>query len=86
MSGIHLFQVFLILHLSNNFSLLITYTTPVYDSITNNITPVSETLLTVKIGPLVVMFLFISAATHILIATALYDRYVKNLKNHINPF
>ena len=86
MGGIHLLQVFLILHLSNNFSLPITYTTPVYDAITNSITPVSETLMTVRIGPLVALFLFISAAAHILIASALYYRYVKNLKNHINPF
>jgi len=84
--GVHLLQVFLILTLSNNFSLPITFTTPVYSTATNTISPVSETLLTIKIGPLVALFLFISAAAHILIATAFYNHYVKNLKKHINPF
>lgn len=86
MSGIHLLQVFLILRLTNNFSLPITYNTPVYNEITNSITPVSETILTIKIGPLVALFLFISAAAHILIATVFYPSYVKNLKKHMNPF
>jgi len=86
MGGIHLLQVFLILHLSNNFSLPITYTNPVYIEATNSVIPVSETLFIVRIGPLVAMFLFISAAAHILIATALYQSYVKNLKKHISPY
>jgi hypothetical protein len=86
MGGIHLLQVFLILRLTNNFSLPITYSTPVYNELTNSISPVSETILNIKIGPLVALFLFISAAAHILIATVLYTRYVENLKKHMNPF
>ena len=86
MGGIHLLQVLLILHLSNNFSLPITYSTPVYNEVTNSITPISETILTIKIGPLVAIFLFISAAAHIFIATVFYTRYVKNLKKNMNPF
>ena len=86
MGGIHLIQVFLILHLSNDFSLPITYTTPVYNAATDTITPVSEALTTVRIGPLVAIFLFISATAHILISAVVYRRYVKHLKNHINPY
>ncbi len=86
MGGVHLVQVFLILQLSNNFSLPITYTLPTYDITTNTITPVSETLVNVQIGPLIALFFFISAAAHILIASVLYKRYVKHLKNHINPY
>jgi len=86
MGGVHLLQVFLILYLSNNFSLPVTYTTPVYNEATNSIAPISETLFTIRIGPLVAMFLFISAASHLLIASVLYYRYVQNLKNHINPY
>lgn len=86
MSGIHLIQVFLILFLSNSFSLPLTYTTPVFDATTNTITPVSEAFMSIQVGPLVAIFLFISAAAHILIATVLYRRYVKHLKNHINPY
>lgn len=86
MGAVHLIQVFLVLYLSNNFSLPVTIIKPEYNSITNSITPVSETLFSIRVGPLVAMFLFISAAAHILIATVLYYRYVKNLKNHMNPY
>nr|7CLJ_A Chain A, heliorhodopsin [Thermoplasmatales archaeon SG8-52-1] len=86
MGVIHLIQVFLVLYLSNNFSLPITVNKPVYNEITNSISPVAETLFSIEIGPLVAMFLFISATAHILIATVLYYRYVQNLKNHMNPY
>lgn len=86
MGGVHLLQVFLVLYLSNNFSLPITIQKPVYNEFTNSITPISETLFSIRIGPLVALFLFISAVAHLLIATILYYRYVQNLKNHINPY
>jgi hypothetical protein len=86
MGGIHLVQVFLVLYLSNNFSLPVTISKPVYNEFTNSITPVSETLFSIEVGPLVAMFLFISAIAHILIATVLYNRYAENLKNHMNPY
>ncbi len=35
MGGVHLLQVFLVLYLSNNFSLPLTITKPVYNEITN---------------------------------------------------
>jgi hypothetical protein len=86
MGGVHFIQVFLILYLSNNFSLPITFTNPVYNEVTNSISPLSETLFTIRVGPLVALFLFISAVAHILIATVLYHRYVNHLKNHMNPY
>ena len=86
MGGIHLLQVFLVLYLSNNFSLPVTISKPVYNEFTNSISPVSETLFSIRVGPLVALFLFISAIAHILIATVLYYRYVENLKNHMNPY
>ena len=86
MGGIHLLQVVLVLYLSNNFSLPVTITKPIYNEFTNSISPVSETLFSLRIGPLVALFLFISAIAHILIATVLYYRYVENLKNHMNPY
>ena len=58
MGGVHLVQVFLILHLSNNFKLPITYNVPTYDIATNTITPITETLADVRIGPLVAIFFF----------------------------
>jgi uncharacterized membrane protein HdeD (DUF308 family) len=86
MGVFHLIQVILILALSNNFSLPITYTVSTYSTATNTISPISETLMTIRIDPLVALFLLISASAHILIATVFYNHYVRNLKKHINPF
>ena len=86
MGFIHLIQVGLMLWLSNNFSLPVTYSYPVFDTATQTIGPVSATLVDFRIGPLVALFMFISAAFHFLIATVLYERYVKHLKKHINPY
>jgi len=85
MGIIHMIQGFLMLILSNAFTLPLTYMHPEYNEITNTISPVSETFFNVQIGPLVALFLFMSAIAHLLIATVLYQWYVKNLKNHINP-
>jgi hypothetical protein len=81
----HVIQGILMLILSNNFTLPITYTFPQFDPITETISPVAETLIDAQIGPLVALFLFMSAIAHFLIASVLYNWYVKNLKRHINP-
>ncbi|UCF12970.1 MAG: heliorhodopsin HeR [Thermoplasmatales archaeon] len=81
----HVLQGILMLILSNNFSLPITYSYPQLNPITESISPVSETLIDAQIGPMVALFLFMSAVAHFLIATVLYKWYVKNLKKHINP-
>lgn len=83
---VHISQVFLMLYLSNNFKLPLTSTTPVYNALTDTISPTSETLLYIRIGPLVALFLFISAIAHLLISTILYKRYVNHLENHMNPY
>ena len=85
MGFFHLLQGVLMLYLSNDFKLPITYTTPEFNPITETITPVSTTWFNIQIGPLVAIFLFISATAHFLLSTALYDWYVENLKKHINP-
>ena len=85
MGFFHLIQGFLMLILSNSFSLPITYMHPQYNALTNTIQPVSNTLIDVRIGPLVALFLFISATVHFLLSTVLYKWYVKNLEKHMNP-
>ncbi len=85
MGIIHAIQGILMLLLSNNFSLPITYTYPQFNPLTETITPISEPLIDAQIGPLVALFLFMSAIAHFLIATILNKWYVKNLKKHINP-
>jgi len=86
MFAIHIFQVFLMLYFSNNFSLPVTYSAPTYDPVTTTIVPVAETIGEIKLAPLVALFMFISAAAHLLIGTFLYNRYKNHLKNHMNPY
>jgi hypothetical protein len=85
MGILHLFQGIAMLILSNDFALPITFTRPEYNAITDSIYPVTETLVDARIGPMVALFLFISAVAHFLLSTVLYKWYVKNLKNRINP-
>jgi hypothetical protein len=85
MGALHLIQASLMLLLSNDFTLPLTYSTPVFNEVTQTISPVSETFLELRIGPLVALFLFMSAIAHFLLATVLYKWYVNNLKKHINP-
>jgi hypothetical protein len=85
MGCLHVFQGLLMLYLSNAFTLPITYLYPYFNTTTQTIGPVSHPLIDVRIGPLVALFLFISAIAHFLLATVLYRWYVEKLKNHINP-
>ena len=83
---VHISQVFLMLYLSRNFSLPVTRSYPFFDTNTMSITPASETIFEVQIAPLVALFLLISAAAHLFIGSILYERYVKHLKNGMNPY
>ena len=85
MGVFHFIQGMLMLLLSNEFTLPITYSHPVFDPITQTISPIAETLVELRIGPAVALFLFMSATAHFLIATVLNKWYVKNLKKHSNP-
>jgi len=81
----HFIQGSLMLILSNNFTLPLKYTTPEFNATTQTIIPVAVTFIDVRIGPLVALFLFMSATAHFLIASVLYQWYVKKLKKHMNP-
>ena len=81
----HLIQGGLMLFFSNNFTLPLTYTNPEFNATTQTIIPVAVSFIDVRIGPLVALFLFMSAIAHFLIASVLYHWYVKKLKKHMNP-
>jgi len=85
MGVLHCLSGVLMLILSNSFTLPLTYSHPEFNATTQTISPVSVRFFDVRIGPLVALFLFISAISHFLLATVLYQWYVKNLKKHINP-
>jgi len=72
MFGFHIIQVFLMLFLSNDYSLPVNYSYPEYNSVTMMISSASETLFEIRVAPL--------------IGTVLYDKYVKNLKKGMNPY
>lgn len=85
MGVIHVIQGTLMLVLSSNYSLPIKTSFLQYDPITKAIAPMTNTIISVPIGPAVAMFLFISAIAHLSVSTFGYKWYVKKLQKHINP-
>lgn len=84
MGFFHLIQGLAMLALSNNSFRTLTYNKPVYE-IGQGIMSKPIAFIDVQIGPLVALFLFISATFHFLLSTVLYDWYVKNLTKNMNP-
>ncbi len=86
MGFVHLFQGILVMILSTDFTLPLTYTYLKFDTTTESLGPVVRTLGNVQLGPLVALFLFMSATAHFLISTVFYKNYVKNLRKERNPY
>jgi hypothetical protein len=86
MGVFHLIQGFIMLILSNDFSLPVTRGFLEFDILTETLEPATVTMFNLRIGPIVASFLFISAIAHFLIATVLYEKYVANLKKGINKY
>ncbi len=84
MGFLHLIQGVLMLLLSTDFSLPLRYTYLEMDA--GTLQPATRTLFDLQIGPSVALFLFLSATAHFLISTVLFKKYVKHLKNEINPY
>ena len=85
MGFFHLIQCALMLVLSNDFSLPITLSYLEFDTATQQLALTTSTVAEVTIGPLVALFLLISAIAHFSLSSPWgYSWYVKNLKRHIN--
>lgn len=84
MGFFHLIQGIIMLILSNDSYVTVTYSKPVYE-IGQGILTQPVDFIDLRIGPMVALFLFISATAHFLLSTVLYDWYVEKLKKHINP-
>jgi hypothetical protein len=85
MGVIHLAQGLLILALSNNFSLPVTSSFIEFNQATQTLGPVTQTLFTLPIAPMIAIFLFLSAADHFLLsAPGIFPWYIENLRKHIN--
>ncbi len=84
MGTFHLIQGLLMLYLSSFESWKITTTYLAFKPATQSLESEVATVFEIPLAPLVALFLFMSATAHFLLATVLYDWYVKNLKKHMN--
>lgn len=85
MGVFHLVQFVLMLLLSNDFTLPMTASYLRFDTITQRLVLNTSTIVNLRLGPLVALFLLISAIAHFSLASPWgYPWYVKNLKKHIN--
>jgi hypothetical protein len=85
MGTLHLLQGGAMLLLSNDSTLPLRTTFLDSDPQSKEIVTATNTVFDLRLGPLVAVFLLISAAAHYLLASpAIYPWYVKNLKRHIN--
>jgi hypothetical protein len=84
MGMLHLIQGILMLALTNDSTLPITASYVDYDPLTETFVSTSTTLFDLWLGPMVALFLFMSAAAHFLVSTVGYDWYVRNLGKGIN--
>ncbi|MBN1785890.1 MAG: heliorhodopsin HeR [Candidatus Methanofastidiosa archaeon] len=84
MGCLHLLQSIAILVLSNDFSLPIKTYYLQYFSETQTLDTVTKEAFSLQIGPMIAVFLLISAVCHFYLSTVGYGWYVKNLKKHIN--
>jgi len=85
MGFIHLIQAVLMLMISSNFSLPITSSFQVFDPSVGQLVPLHETLINISIGPIVAVFLLMSAIAHFLVSAPRINRwYANNLGKGIN--
>ncbi|MDO8670570.1 MAG: heliorhodopsin HeR [Dehalococcoidia bacterium] len=85
MGFLHLAQAVAIFLLSNDFSLPATTSFLNFDASTRTLTPVTETVFRLPFGPLVALFLLLSAVAHFtIISPGVFGWYANNLKKGIN--
>jgi hypothetical protein len=85
MGVFHLVQAILMFLLSSDFSLPVKSSFLHYMAARDVLEPISETIIDLRIGPLVAMFLLISAIAHFAIASPwVFKWYARNLKEGIN--
>ncbi len=72
------------LWLSNKYTVPVKQTLLGYDAINQTFTTVTNTIIDLRLGPMIAMFLFVSAIAHLSVSTYGYSWYVRNLKKGIN--
>jgi hypothetical protein len=81
----HAVQATLMLVLSNDQALPIQTYFLRYDPATSMTLPSPETWLYLPIGPTIALFMYLTAASHLLVSTVGYQWYRRNLIGHRNP-
>jgi hypothetical protein len=84
MGVLHLIQGGLMLWLSNKYTVPVKETLLGYDAVNQTFTTVTNTIINLRLGPMIAMFLFVSAIAHLSVSTYGYSWYVRNLKKGIN--
>jgi len=85
MGFLHLAQAIVIFILSNDFTLPITTSFLSYMPETGKLWPVTDTVINLPLGPMVAIFLLLSAIAHFTVASpGAFGWYVNNLKKGIN--
>lgn len=84
MATLHFVQGVVMLWLSNGFSLSIISNFLKFDLAQQKLVSSPETMFDLRIGPMVALFLFLSAIAHLLVGTVLNNWYNRNLAKGIN--
>jgi hypothetical protein len=85
MGFLHMVQGVLMLIIANESTLPLKTNFVSFNPDTLELTTVSETLINLRLGPFVAMFLFVSMIAHFAVSSPwAYDWYVRNLKKKIN--
>jgi heliorhodopsin len=86
MGALHFAQGAAMLALASAFSLPVTSSFLRMDSVTDKLVAVPDELVRLRIGPLIAVFLFVSAAAHFALASRWLHRwYERNVSRGINP-
>jgi hypothetical protein len=84
MGLLHLAQGVAILLLSNSFTLPINTTFLSYMPQTGRLAPVADTIINIPLGPMIAVFLFLSALAHFIVTTFAFRWYAANLQRGVN--
>ena len=84
MALLHFGQGVAMLWLSNSFELPVMSSYLKFDLVTKSLQPNPSVLFSLKIGPMIAIFLFISSLAHLFVGTVFNSWYNKNLARGIN--
>ncbi len=86
MGGLHFAQGILMVVLSSSFALPLVTNFLYFNPQTRTLVPRPETLFTVRLGPAIAAFLFLSSIAHFAVASPwLYSWYARNVRRGTNP-